>query len=634
MPTTRSPATIIYLPLDEPAGVSPSDQIGTLEDLAAVTGTAVPPVTDGWSGRARSFLPSATHAVVGADRVDADSLLNRNATVQAILALDLAHDAGPMTLFTRGLDGSASEYYALGLELEEQSGAPGYVEVRLFWQDSAGAIRTQLPGVFRAIGDGRFFLLTATRRWESTTSVVCRYYVGGQMLAEVRSTHGDIGGGTTGHTSVGGRKTAGTWGRFFSGAIDQFLVTNFEMPAEQVLATWQRIKSHQPDGVARIRALLPPGSPRSWLEAGTRMGALVKVAGHGAGLVAAHADELLQNWLPDRTYADQLTRWETLYGIAARSVESLDIRRERVLGFIRRENGYSVDKVKTALEGLLALPSADIEIMEFSNTITEDFTTLDALRWDTAGTWSIVSGALRFQVASSVDLRTDPLVVYARTPLSSGDGEVIAQVKLASVADLPADYSIAGLLLFNHLIYDVPLTRDALWFGVHKGLGSSVYRLAWCTYIAGEFALSYIHDIGSSFTPRYIRIRRSATVVGGFTLEYSADGFDTGMVATSIVGPESISYGGLGAVCPESDTLGAIDVTFDDFLLRTPQGDRPFAWYAYRDPLLPGQPDLIGANLVLRKLRPGHTHAAAINAKVLLCDDEGSGCDLGSLGGI
>jgi len=43
------------------------------------------------------------------------------------------------TSIARGLnDGTASERYAYGLEVQEQSGFPGFVEVRWFWQDESG----------------------------------------------------------------------------------------------------------------------------------------------------------------------------------------------------------------------------------------------------------------------------------------------------------------------------------------------------------------------------------------------------------------------------------------------------------------------------------------------------------------
>jgi hypothetical protein len=97
------------------------------------------------------------------------------------------------------------------------------------------------------------------------------------------------------------------------------------------------------------------------------------------------------------------------------------------------------------------------------------------------------------------------------------------------------------------------------------------------------------------------------------------------VVAPDYAGPGATSAGAI---------VGALDARFDDFLARTPEGTRPFNWYAYRDPLLPGTPDIQGARALVRKMKPAHTHAAAITRLAVLCDSSETSCDREPLGGI
>jgi hypothetical protein len=60
---------------------------------------------------------------------------------------------------------------------------------------------------------------------------------------------------------------------------------------------------------------------------------------------------------------------------------------------------------------------------------------------------------------------------------------------------------------------------------------------------------------------------------------------------------------------------------------------RPYIWYAFRDPALNGRPDMIGADRLVKKIKPAYTYAAAISSKRVICDDPRDGiCDLGPVG--
>jgi hypothetical protein len=74
----------------------------------------------------------------------------------------------------------------------------------------------------------------------------------------------------------------------------------------------------------------------------------------------------------------------------------------------------------------------------------------------------------------------------------------------------------------------------------------------------------------------------------------------------------------------------AMTVRFDDFMLHNGDSVRPLCWYAYRDPVLPGNPDMGGADALVRRIKPAYTHAAAIAALSCICDELLNGrCDAG-----
>src|SRR5688572_9064116 len=134
----------IYLRFAEgEANVAPSDDAGQLADLGITTGLSLPAVVASYTGRGRQF--AATTGFVAADAPSGNTLLPRDCSVQALLTWAPAtQGATPGTIICRGIDGSASEYYAFGLELRRIAGQVG--ELRWFWADAAGALRTQVGG--------------------------------------------------------------------------------------------------------------------------------------------------------------------------------------------------------------------------------------------------------------------------------------------------------------------------------------------------------------------------------------------------------------------------------------------------------------------------------------------------------
>lgn len=161
------------------------------------------------------------------------------------------------TLYARGKATSAAEYLGAGVELRVVNAAQGIGELAWLWQDTAGVLKRQVGGHFAPPADG-YLLLTATRRWVSSTKVILRYFLGGRMLAEIESVDGDIGGGDAGTTSIGARFDGTKWGDFFDGVIDELQVVDYELAPDEVAAIWERITKGSK--YARMMgALLPPG---------------------------------------------------------------------------------------------------------------------------------------------------------------------------------------------------------------------------------------------------------------------------------------------------------------------------------------------------------------------------------------
>jgi hypothetical protein len=473
-------------------------------------------------------------------------------------------------------------------------------------------------------------LLTATRRWESTTRVVCRYYVADHLLGEVVSTDGDIGGGTTGHTSIGARKTAGTWGRFFGGVLEQLVVLDYEMCAEEIEARWRRMTVHQPQGVAGWRARQPPGAPWS-RNPDAYIARLIKVWGQIGGLGAALAEEV-RNLLPDRAYGDIIERWEKLVGLSPRPLDSLDTRRSRVLAMLQRENGFSLPILRAVLAPLFDLDPSNVELIEFTNRIVEPFDDLKPERWtlETSGvvaTWTIVGGKLRLFVdGAETILPTTRL--HARTSIppaqrgapANGVG-TIAEIKIDSVTSWPsATNLIAGLYWYEFL------SGDKLWIGITK-IGAD-WVLAHRRLVGGVLsALTSIATLGASPTV-YVRAKRTSSPTS-MVVEYSTTGFGTGITSTTITCPPNPSYAGVSASADTALMTSTLVVLFDDFTIVAPTSTRPFVWFAYRNPALPGAPDLVGARALVARYRPAHTSAAVITSKSLI-----GGSPLGPLGGF
>lgn len=616
----QTASTIVLLHFNEAAGVMPSDATHNLEDLGPDAGSTAPAPVSAFTGFGRSFLQASLTGLVTHDIADPGTVLLRDVSIEALLSITLAGAGGAQTVICRGLsDGSAGENVCWGLELQEQAGHAGYLEVRMFWEDSAGARHVAPAGVYQHPGDGEEIHLVATRRWESAASVVVRYYVAGEQIAEVVSTAGDIAGGTTGHTTVGGRKHAGAWTGFLNGVIDELRVTNYELSPDEVKQTWERLTVHQPNGVLMFAGLSPVGV---WWYAdpSNTIGRFVRVIGQTMGFTVASIEELRTMWLADRAPLTTIGRWEACCGIIPRPHDSLDRRRTRVLAFLAREGGFAIPIIKLLFLDLLDVNSVDdIEILEFTNTTEEGFDTLDLQRWliGEAATWAPVGGVLQVTQVAGADLRwyAGGPTSYIRTPLAATDGYQFAAVKLVSFwATLPAN-TFVGLWMHDRV------TGDALWFGVQDVAG--VRKLGWRAQVGHVLGAFNVLVTPSLDQPYWLRIASSAGLTAGmFDLSWSITGPNTGFtVATVNAGIVVPQWAGVAATCTDAATATNLTATFDDFKAFSFNGLWTFEWFLYRDPALPGTADMDGAQALLQRVKPAHTFAGVCSSKSVLCND-------------
>jgi hypothetical protein len=613
------PNNVILLHLNELEGIQPSDSAGNLGDLAPAV--AAPARIETWTGAGRQFAAASSQALFAADQEDGDTLLTRDMSIQAIMSVDLIN--GLQVLIARGLnDGSASEMHAYGIELERQALWPNNIEARWFWQDSAGIIKVQPGGVWRHLGDGKFFLFTATRRWEAIDRVVTRYYIGDDLIAEFTTTDGDIAGGTTGHLSVGARQDSGAWGQFFNGAIDELLVTDHEMSHEEVRHTWRRLSEFQPAGLDMFVGLIPPGLP--WAkDLGNSVGRHVRHAGEALGLAIAGAEELRATMLPDTPVLGTIERWERICGLTARPRESLDVRRARLVAYLSREEGFRRPSIQEALSGVLVLDPEDVEIVEFSNTQTDGFTTLDTdERWiaGSIGTWSAVAGVLRCELPATSESRwDDTLGAHLRMPVGN-DGDVEGLFVSAKLVahDVPASVGCGILLVCRR-------TRNALYFGVYNDAGTD--KLVYRKVVAGVPGANVVLETPAA-AAYWLRVAPATNgVVGSFRFMWSTTsataGFDE--LDDVAIALDDFDWVGFGVFGDDDSTAADLEVDWDDFRVHAPNSDRPFYWFAYADPALTAEPDIIGARHLIAKSKPAHTTASAMQSMSVLAGDERDG---------
>lgn len=634
-------ATLLLLRLNElDADVRPADALGALGDLGK-TGAAMPAIVDAALGRGRLFASVDADGLKAQDVTSGATLLTRDATIQAVIAWDIATAAAygaPQTIYSRGLGTAAAEYVGAGIELRVVNAALRIGEVRWIWQDLAGVLRTQIGGHFQVPADG-FLMLTATRRWISSSRVVLRYYLGDALLSEVESADGEIAGGTTGTTTIGTRYTGAAYGRHLDGVIDELRVVDEELTAEEVAATWRRITIEQPRGYALLRELHDPGFPISQ-DPASRAQRETRMWGHGLGFAAAQAENVRANLLPDRAYGEALARWEAIAkpAPAPKAGDDVDTRRRRVIGKIRQRRGVSIPGIGDALAGAASLLDTDadeLEVVAYDQTVRETFddATTIARRWHfqpaLGAGWS--HSGVTVNASSDFGTVRDAFTDWMTGLVAIGGRGRAAEVVGAIDIDTLDPGGEFGILLLDRVGWNgvlVGLRNDAgagqivtetLRDGVLEGLAvRGVVPLGATTLHLKRHDQTEADPAGVTFTARWHQ---------GGAWSSSGSFVSTVNVAHGLrwAGIYVRSFGGAAA---EQIAI------FEDFAVRAPYGDRAFRFYVYRDPALAGAPDIDGARNVIRGLRQAHTAGDVVTTLTTLHDDPDTPHDHAPTGGI
>jgi hypothetical protein len=610
----------------------PTDDEGNLLELVE-TGPDMPDMVDAVVGRGRRFRSADEDGLEAQDLDSGATLVTRDATIQVIMAwdIDLAAAYGsPQTIYARGKGTAAAEYVGAGLELRVVDAATRIAELRWIWHTVGGVLKTQVGGHFQVPADG-FLMLTATRRWVSSSRVVLRYFLGDALLAEIESTDGDIGGGTTGTTTIGTRYTGAAYERFLDGTIDELRVVDEELTAEEIAGTYKRITIEQPRGYQLLREMHDPGFPMS-SDPGSDVQQETRIWGHGLGYASAQAENIRENILPDRAYGRILSRWEAITKQSPLASDSVDTRRLRVTGRIAQNRGVSIPGVGDALRRLLDTDDSGLEIVAFDQTTVDDFSTLNEYRWwyTPAANWTIVGNALR---ALGVGLSTIwHHWLTARQPVGADGRGVEAIVKITPTT-IENDSEV-GIMFADRS------RSHAFLLGYRRDAGG-VLRLVTEEIKYGVPQGATVRNSPAGLDPVWFHLRAQDDFDG---LTDTQTRIDARWSFTSASGPFTevldivSSFRGFQYVAfyARANAAGGpdVDVAFDDARVRAPYGDRPFWFYVYRDPADPGAPDYLGANAVLGGLRQAHTIGRAVSTLVAKYDSDDTTYDGPPMGGV
>jgi hypothetical protein len=637
----------VHLRFDETlTATRPRDARGNLIDLdirASTNPVVMPPVVNAVLGRGRSF--NGTSQGLGAtDLVSGSTLHTRDMTIQAVLAWTPSTAFGPGFVICRGLGSLTAQFCAYGLRIDPVDVPSSRALVRWFWQDTAGIDRIQTGAQVTLLAN-QFTLITATRRWVSPTQVELNYYVGDTLIGSVTSAIGSIGGGTTGTTTIGYRTIAGINGLFFSGIIDELMVIPRELCLEEIAATWRRITVDQPRGNQLFLEQFDDGFPMSD-DPASDVQLDIRMTGHGLGLASSAIETLRENFLPQRAYGTTLQQWEAATRATLSPALSIQQRRQRVLARFQQRNGVSQQGIRDALGILLDCDPSLLQFITYSQVVTDDFSAalLNTMIWDTYNTpapaINPVAGQLIMGTLTGLGLflpdgwRTFSLSVSQPVALLD---EVLT---LGSGANGQEQFQMKVQLTGSSLGFEAGIwignrgKRNYAVLGFRQS-AAATWQLRFEVYVDRVLISSSLLQTFVSMPPaHWLRINQipDSAVQASWGTVGPTGPFNT---SAFISFPPAIHWAGGYGRCVESIAtfISGCSAAFDDAELWTPNGTRPFYAYVYRDPAIPGNPDIEGANAVLQDFKHGYTHAAVITSKALLINDPAKGkTDRGPMG--
>jgi hypothetical protein len=619
-----SPDARVVLRFHDPdVTVRPKDEAGALADLTVPVGAATPAVVDAVCGKGRLFSPAGTTALAAPDLATGSSLLTRDLTIMAIVFWDIAGQASPGALVCRGLSTSAPEYVAYELQLAVVDLPSRKGSIAWSWQTVAGVVKAQTAVQF--ICPTGFTLLTATRRWISPTSVVCRYYIGDVLLGEVASADGDIGGGASGTFLLGADKAGGALGRWFAGTLDELAIWPREMCLEEIEDTWLRITRYQPLGVQLFTELHDPGFPMS-REPASDVQLENRQVGMALGYAASLAENMRRNMLPQRSYGEALDNWEQALRPTQQPDRSVDARRARVLARMRQRGGSAPPELQEALSSLLggADPSL-LQFLAFDNTASDSLLATDPLRWDNCNGGFAGTGSCMTNNAT----RLAPSTWYQLRRAVGGDARQAHQIASLRFA-LSVTNAEAGILFSDagHGNYFLLGLRDT---------GGLTYRVFTETFVnnisqggATDQGDSTV-TVGVGVSTIWLHIHQAEAF---WEVSWSLTSGIAGFTAPIAVGstPPAMQWAGMYV-----RTVGAVSgnsrAEFGDHVLRSTFGTAPLNAYVLLDRALGFSPDLPGARQIIATVKHAFVHGSFITTPFLLLDSQENGLDIAPLGG-
>lgn len=621
----------VMLKLHDPdVAVPPRDEAGALDDLLPPVGAVAPQVVGAAMGKGRAFWPGLLNALAAKDLSTGSSLATRDCTIMAIVAWDVAGQAlagAPGTLVCRGDSSGAAEFVSYELRFVVVNAAARTGSLVWSWQDTAGAVKTQTAVQFTC--PTGFTLITATRRWVSPTEVMLRYYIGDNLIGEVTSSDGSIGGGVTGTFLLGANRAGGVnLGGFFAGIVDEIAIFDREMCLEEIEDTWLRITVYQPLGVQLYREMHDDGFPQS-LEPSSDVQLENRWIGMTLGFAASRFENIRRNLVPQRAYGRTLEDWEKALRPTTQPGQSFDERRARVLARLRQRLGSSIPGFQASLEVLLggADPSL-LTFLAFSNTWVDGFASINPLRWDTRGSSWVASGTTANFVAGDTNQHAWPTdKIYLRRSID-GNGRQAHQIVKLRFATSPTN-SEAGIYFGDH-------ARGNYFLLGLRNTGVANFRVYTEEFVNGISQGGAVDQgdsgsaVGAGVVPVWLYIHQAETfweitwsIVDGVT-------FPAPIIVAST--PNNAYWAGCYA-----RTVGAVGSSmtaqFDDHTLRLPYGLSPLNAWVVLDAALGFRPDVPGARQIVETVKHLFVAGSFATALAVTYDDIDNGYDNAPMGG-
>ena len=452
----------------------------------------------------------------------------------------------------------------------------------------------------------------------TSTDVRVDYLVNEQLLGTETTTAGDIAEGEAGGTllvGISGDGVGGFENNLPAGTVlDALALDSDAMSPEEIRQEWRRITVHQPTGYRILKSHIPPGEAWS-RDPATRVQRWIAAEGDALGFAFSLAERLRDDIFPDRAYREALEAWERITGQATRPGDTVDDRRARVLGFLRKILGFQVDDVKLALEPLFGLLSAQIDIIERFGLRTDSFGTDDVAL---SSLWRSVPAEGTITVASDQCTLALPAGTRGDYPLGAPRREV-------SLASNPITRVVDGAAMTTFLVSNpvAGYVAGHLWRGTDNqaviiGLSAGEY-----------FLLEYPDDLSTAPTITSLGTPAADLTESHLFTRYNGpNSFSWGYAGTGFGGPLGLGaltiadvaanltdprWGGIVFAKDDALTTTAESIALKEFQVFEPQSPRGHSWFAFRDPGLGGTYDLDAAKLQIDGQRPAHTYARPLD---------------------